>query len=106
MNKLRILGIDYSVIFRDGIQHEGSECHGLADLDHQIIYIDKSNSSQMQTTAIIHEIIEAINYQLELKLKHNQIMSLECGIFQSLKEKGVDLSVLIEEDEEEQIVYE
>ena len=35
-------------------------------------------------STLFHEIIEALNYQLELKLEHHQIQSLEAGLFSIL----------------------
>ena len=43
---------------------------------------------------MLHEIIEAINYHLELEMEHNVRMGLEAALFQVLTANGVDLSPL------------
>jgi len=48
---------------------------------------------QIQST-ILHEMIEGINYHLQLGLEHKTIMVLETGLFQVLTDNGIDLSPL------------
>lgn len=46
-----------------------------------IINLDDSLNKQMKYKVLLHEIIEAINYNCELGLVHTQITILESSIF-------------------------
>lgn len=37
-------------------------------------------------STLLHEVIEAINYQMDIGLKHRQIMALEHGLWQALQD--------------------
>ena len=90
---MRILGYDYKVILTDaGALTDKS---GVLDVGKQEIRIDASLASEQQISTLIHEVIEALSYHLELKLKHPAIMGLEAGLYQCLRDNGVDLSVLL-----------
>ncbi len=52
----------------------------------QIFNIDGRQSEKGQRSSILHEIIEALNYHLELDLKHSVIAQLEAGLFQVLED--------------------
>jgi len=86
--KLRILGIDYDVAFMD------SDLTGLANVNDAgkcyntltRIVISMDQSIAYQKCVLLHEIIEALDYRLELELRHNQITSLESGLFQVFRD--------------------
>ena len=59
------------------------------------MYIHHMIHDQAKISTMIHEIIETINAILELGLEHNQIMSIEAGIYGTLSGAGVDLSPLL-----------
>ena len=86
-NSLRILGINYPVQFvtpnigRD--EAPLGECHTGGTT---IIINAGDNSDEHQKSVVLHEIIEALNYRMELKLKHRQISQLEAGLFSVLVE--------------------
>jgi len=50
------------------------------------LVIDKDTHIDFQKTTLLHEIIEALSYRLELNLKHSQITALEGGLFQVIKD--------------------
>jgi hypothetical protein len=52
---------------------------------------------QQKESTMIHEILEAINVQLELKLTHRQISCLETGIYGTFKGMGINMKPLINE---------
>lgn len=52
---------------------------------------------QHQESTMIHEIIEAIVWQLKLKLEEEQVIGLEIGLYNVLRNTGVDLSPLMRE---------
>lgn len=51
----------------------------------QIIFLDKKQCQEQKESSFIHEIIEAINAQLDLELPHKSIIALETGIYSVLK---------------------
>lgn len=89
-NKIKILGYDYEVVFResrlkeDGSEHSGTHCARV-----QKIWIDKEQTQQQQESTFIHEILEAISYSLELNMPHNVISSLESALYQTLKDNNL-----------------
>lgn len=94
MKKLKILGYDYVVKFSpssdDGGMHDAGRCNATK----QIIIVDKETHKQCQESTVLHEILEALQYHLELGLEHRIIASLESGLYQVLTDNGVDLSQL------------
>lgn len=89
--KLRVLGKDFELKVVDS-QIVGSAC-GHFHSDRNEILINKRMCKSMQESTIIHEIIEALNYHLELNLEHNKITALESGLYQVLKDNNlIDLS--------------
>lgn len=48
--------------------------------------VDPSLPKDMQRSTLIHEIIEQLNYHLEMKLEHPQITQLESGLYQVIKD--------------------
>jgi len=53
------------------------------------IYLVKDLSQDKLEETFIHEIIEAINFNLELKLKHRQITALAVAIYTVFKENNL-----------------
>lgn len=82
--KIRILGIDYEVDFSD---NDFIDSAGKCNTSKTKIWIStKENSPEHAKCVLLHEIIEALNYRLELKLEHQQITSLESSLFQVFKD--------------------
>ena len=82
--KLKILGqlVD---VRRVDAPLVGSPCGHFHAAKNEIL-INSSIVKELQETTLIHEIIEALNYHLELNLEHNKITSLESGLYQVLKD--------------------
>lgn len=82
IDSIRILGIDYKIIFEDS-NNNGMIDIGQVNMSRCTITICSSaNSKEHANCVLLHEIIEALNYRLELKLDHNVITSLESSLFQ------------------------
>jgi len=79
-NKLDILGATYSVIQQEELGDSG-QCW----LGKQIILIEKRQHPEQKEMTLLHEVIEALNYQLELELPHKTICALETGLYHVLK---------------------
>lgn len=89
---MKILGYNYRIkheAMADEINASG-RLHGRL----QVIQVASDLVEEGYTSALLHEILEAINWHLELGLEHNVIMSLEAALFQVLVDNGVDLSPL------------
>ena len=85
IKKLKILGHNYEVILDPKLDFDSrkvGECH-TGDNWIKICSIYKRSR---QEEALIHEIIEAINYHLELELEHPKISSLSEALYQVLKD--------------------
>lgn len=89
---MKILGYDYKVVSESNMDEAGAmgRCHPKS----QRLQISSDIHEQQKVSSILHEIIEALNYHLELKLEHQSVMSLEASLYQVLTENGVDLSPL------------
>lgn len=69
---------------------------GRVDITKQVIQIATDLTPEQTTSTVLHEILEALKYHLELEMEHNVIMALEAGLYQVLVDNGVDLSPLLE----------
>ena len=82
--KIKIGALTYKIEFVH--PHELQDDYGEFDAETLSIKINENLPKDLQKTTIIHEIIEAINYQYEFKFKHNVITLLESILYQVLKE--------------------
>lgn len=64
------------------------ECAGLFLASYSIIFIDNTITKQQQEVTLIHEIIEVLNSELALRLKHVDIERLETGLYQVITENN------------------
>ncbi len=51
--------------------------------------INGTKPQSQQESTLLHEIIEALDFNLELKLEYNQISQLKVGLYQVLKDNGI-----------------
>lgn len=85
MNKLiRILGKNYRVIGTDD-----ATIHGETTFMDSTIAINNSLQLDSKQETLLHEIIEVINFNTELKLKHNQIQAISSCIYSVLKDNNL-----------------
>jgi hypothetical protein len=93
MATIQILGHTYTLdLSEDNRDIEG---HGSTDCLKQVIQIASNAHSQEQRSTLLHEIIEVLNFQLELKLEHQKITALAEGLYQVLGAN--DMSSILEE---------
>lgn len=84
---IKILGHNYNIKWsKDRCKETGSANPGTSWAKNTTIWIDGSWSQPQQEASLIHEIIECLNYHLEMDLEHRKIQSLEAGIYQVLKD--------------------
>lgn len=88
MMHLKILGYDYEVQVIDSTQYNGSNC-GFCDSLNNKIRLSDDLSPDMAGSTLLHEILEALNYHLEIKLEHSQLTSIEAGLYQVLKDNNL-----------------
>ena len=60
-----------------------------------VLHIAKDACLVAQESILIHEMVEALNFHLDLNLDHRKINLLEIGIHTVLKDNGIDLSKLV-----------
>ena len=88
---MKILGAEWTVVERDlqGINW------GTMSVGRQEICLEATMRPDTKLSTLLHEIIEALNSQLELKLAHRTISQLEAGLFSVLNDNGVNLKPLL-----------
>jgi len=94
MKLLKILGYIYTLDASKSIDDMGGNV-GFCDLDKKLMRVANDVDKDVRNSTLLHEIIEAINYHLELNLEHHKIMALEVGLHQTLTDNGVDLGLLL-----------
>ena len=60
--------------------------HGSFHTQTQLIELSNELKGDFKSETFLHEILEAINYRYELKLKHRQITALSAALWQVLKQ--------------------
>lgn len=84
---IKILGIRYPVKFCDLQKQAANGNAGGTDTTQCRIFISNIVNSEVHAKSVLlHEVLETINYRLELDLKHNQITQLEAGLFSVLRD--------------------
>ena len=89
---LKIMGYQYTITTPGDTDSIGG-C-GTCDSKMQKIQVASNLAPEQKQSTILHESMEALNYHLQLGLKHETIMRLEAALFQVLGDNGVDLSKL------------
>lgn len=79
--KLKIAGYNY-VVETDPILIRDRSRMGESCANALTITLDPTVPKQVQETALLHEILEQVNYHYELKLEHAQISVLETALYQ------------------------
>ena len=82
---LKILGHEYEVVFHKQ-EDTANPNAGNAWGRHNKVWIDEEQSKSRQETTLLHEIIEQIDCLLDIGLKHTQIIRLETGLYQVLRD--------------------
>lgn len=85
---LKILGHDYEVAV-DSTLASTRGLAGLCDLRTSAITIDGEQSAGRREETLMHEVFEALDYHLELGLKHRQITALSEGLYAVLKTNDI-----------------
>lgn len=81
VDSIRISGLPYQVEYKPNL--DGN----LGRVRCSTCIIEVASDKQlvdMQTSTLLHEVIEALNFHMELKRRHQQISNLEVGLYQVL----------------------
>jgi hypothetical protein len=93
---MKILAYDYQI---KGLSNpvETATLFGRHDSNSLTITICTGMQRQHQESTMIHEVFEAINWQLKIGLEEQQIICLEAGLYHVLRNAGVNLDPLMKE---------
>ena len=82
-DNIKIGGVRYKIIPAESnvIDSSGKVVFGSA-----VIHIDETLQYDMALATLLHEVIEVINEENELKMKHRVIQTLATQLFQVLKD--------------------
>lgn len=83
LKSINILGHKYEVKTEEHLGRDRS-AHGMSCGNGCWIVIDPSIPPTMQDSTLVHEIVEQLDFLLELKLEHHQITALCSGLYQVL----------------------
>ena len=88
IKKLKILGHNYTIEHDPDMALDHDACGQLFSR-HTLIKISSVHERSRQEESLFHEIIEALNYHLDLSLEHHKITQLGEGMYQVLKDNGL-----------------
>jgi len=90
--KLKIMGYTYKV----NLVEEASEMRASGHLHtgKQEIRVALDQCDEGRISTLIHEVIHAILWHLQVELPEEDLMRLETGLFAFLKDNGIDISKL------------
>lgn len=81
---IKIGGHKYKVTLKNLETGEATQNCGYCKTCLNELVINSELPPQQQESTLLHETLEAINWLHELKLEHNQLMSLEASLYQVL----------------------
>lgn len=98
-NYVRIMGCDYSVEVSDELQT--FDHAGICKLHSDEIVIGSGVANKMPI--LIHELTEAINYRLELNLKHSKLSQIASAFYQMLVDNPDLLCAILAQAEDAEV---
>lgn len=81
--KVKVLGHDYTILMVDLNE---TDQFGTMNQNTLTIRLNKNKAQSQINETLLHEIIEALNHDLEIGLEHHQISEIEAGLYQVLKD--------------------
>ena len=78
--------------------------YGRANMNDQTIMIASNIHAQQQESTLLHEIIEVLLMHVNITAEHRVIDALEIGLYETLKDLGVDWSKVMKKALEEKCV--
>ena len=97
---IKLFGYEYAIECKDSI----SEMDAFGRYHSKTLTIQIANNicPQQKVSTLIHEVLEAINYHLNVKLKHEAICQLETGLMDFLSSNNLVSDKLLDLLPEEQ----
>ena len=94
---IRILGANCRIKYESNLDR--GDNFGVFNPQNNLIQIanDSDITEVQKLSVVLHEVIEALNFKLELNLEHNQITGLETGLFQVLMDNPEFVGSFLEE---------
>jgi hypothetical protein len=80
---IKIGGVRYKII---PVDSKISDSYGKVIFESASIHLDETLCPEMANATLLHEVIEVINEENELKLEHRAIQTLATQLFQVLKD--------------------
>lgn len=90
---LNILGLQFQIVGETDSHTTGMQ--GCCNNANATFYIASNLRPDNRASTLLHEIIHAIDYKLELDLTEAQVKCLETGLYQVLTANGVSLAPLL-----------
>ena len=92
--KSRVLGAVYQIHFVSGDHPKLDGDMGYCGFDELQMFINDAQPLQNEQRTVLHEHLEAINENMKVKLRHDQIEQLEVAIHQLIQENPLLISYL------------
>jgi hypothetical protein len=92
---MKILGYEYKLDITQSARE--LDAIGKFFASELMIKISKDLPKNQLESTLLHEILEALNYHLDLKLEHDTIMRLETSLYTVLSDNGVSFAPLFKE---------
>jgi len=84
--EVKIGGLSYKVEEKDLNKEECNNNCGYCRTTEELIVINSELPDNVKESTLLHEIIEALNYNYQLELPHATIMTLEATLYQVIKD--------------------
>ena len=94
---LRVLSHEFEVLAAPGIS--GLDAVACVSHDACRVMVDTDRPESCQREGLLHEVLEELDYRLELKLKHRQITALSEGLADTLL-RNPEVAALFAGDED------
>ena len=90
MSKLiDVNSVIYKKSERRKILDDGKECFGIADHEKRTVLVQSGLEKNFAAKTLLHEIIECVNFQYQIGLRHHQIELLEISLYDTIKRNGL-----------------
>jgi hypothetical protein len=83
--RIKIAGVHYDVMLIPNLKTE-DECSGRALLGRAIIQIDDSMCEDLKNATLIHEILEVIKEENQLKMSHRALQTMATQLYQVIQD--------------------
>lgn len=83
--KSDVIGHKYTIHYVPGEHPKLTGDMGCCEFDDLDIFIKEGQPFQNEKRTVLHELLEALNEHMKMKLKHDQIEQLEVGLMQLIE---------------------